>query len=282
MTDQHGKRIKQAGPSAPVEIIGLDDEPAAGDTFQAVADEAKARQIAGFRRQKEREAAMQRSARRSLLDLSREIAEGGIKELPLLLKTDVQGSIEALQKAISDLPSDKVRVNVLRTSTGAVTQADVLLAAASNAIIVGFNVRPDRSASDLAEKEEIEIRSYTVIYDVINDLKQAMLGLLEPTFREEVLGQAEVRELFKVPKVGIVCGCYVTDGRVLRNAEIRLLRDNVVVHTGKVGSLRRFKDDTAEVKQGYECGIGIENYNDCKLGDVIEFFRMQEVAAESL
>ena len=194
----------------------------------------------------------------------------------------MQGSLEALQKSISDLPQDKVRINVLRASTGAITQADVLLAAASEAIIVGFNVRPDRATADLASKEEVEVRLYTVIYDLINELRQAMVGMLEPTLKENVLGQAEVRQLFKVPKVGTIAGCYVTDGVVKRSAEVRLVRDNVVIYTGKVGSLRRFKDDASEVKQGFECGIGIANYNDLKEGDLIEFFVVEKIAAQTL
>ena len=282
MADDHGRRVDEVGPSVPVEVMGFSGEPAAGDQFQVVADEWKARQIASFRQEKARATALVTSSRRTLESLSREIAEGGIKELTILLKADVQGSLEALQQAVGDLPSDKIRVAVLRASTGAITQADVLLSSASNAVIVGFNVRPDRATSDLAKKEEVEIRLYTVIYDVINDIKQAMVGLLEPTFREVVLGQAEVRQLFRVPKVGTIAGCYVTEGKATRTAEVRLLRDNVVVYTGKVGSLRRFKDDAREVQQGYECGIGIADFNDLKEGDVIEFFAVEAVAAQSL
>jgi len=282
MTDDHGRRVDEVGPSVPVEVMGFSGEPAAGDRFQVVADEWKARQIASFRQEKARATALATSSRRTLESLSREIAEGGTKELTILLKADVQGSLEALQQAVGELPSDKIRVLVLRASTGAITQADVLLASASNAVIVGFNVRPDRATSDLAKKEEVEIRLYTVIYDVINDIKQAMVGMLEPTFKETVLGQAEVRQLFKVPKVGTIAGCYVTEGKATRTAEVRLLRDNVVVYTGRVGSLRRFKDDAKEVQQGYECGIGITDFNDLKEGDVIEFFAVEAVAAQSL
>ena len=206
-----------------------------------------------------------------------------VKELPIILKTDSQGSAEAIQKSLGELPSDKIRVRVLRSSIGAISQsADVLLASASNAIVVGFNVRPDRSTAELAKQEAVELRLYTVIYDLLDDVKQAMLGMLEPILKENVLGQAEVRELFKVPKIGNVAGCFVTDGKVARNAEVRLLRDNVVILTGKVGSLRRFKDDVAEVKDGTECGIGIANYNDVKVGDVIEFFVTERIAAQSL
>jgi len=282
MVDQNGDKITSAGPATPVEVMGLAGEPSAGDRFQAVKSESKARQIAGFRREKDRALALAKSSRRTLESLSMEIAQGHVKDLPVLLKADVHGSIEALQKVLSDLPSDKIRITVLRASTGAISQADVLLASASNALIVGFNVRPDRAATDLARQEKIEIRCYTVIYDMVNEMTQAMIGMLEPDEKETVLGQAQVRELFKVPTIGIIAGCYVNDGKVTRSAQVRLLRDNVVIHTGKVSSLRRFKDDASEVKQGYECGIGIENYNDIKTDDVIEFFVMETVAVESL
>jgi len=282
MVDEHGQRIDHAAPSTPVEVMGFAEEPAAGDLFQAVADEAKARQIASFRRDKLRAEKQRQSARRNLESLAREISEGGVKELPILLKGDAQGSVEALQKALSDLPTEKVRVRVLRASIGAISQADVLLAAASNSIVIGFNVRPDRTAANLAKEEKVELRMYTVIYDLLDDIKQAMVGLLEPTLKEVVLGQAEVRQLFKVPKIGVIAGCYVTDGKIARNGEVRLLRDNVVIHTGKIGSLRRFKDDASEVKQGFECGIGIARYNDLKDGDVIECFVVEKIAAASL
>jgi len=282
MVDQNGDKITSAGPATPVEVMGLAGEPSAGDRFQAVKTESKARQIAGFRRDKDRAVALAKSSRRTLESLSQEIAAGHVKDLPILLKADVHGSIEALHKVLGDLPSDKIKITVLRSSTGAISQADVLLASASNALIVGFNVRPDRAATDLARQEKIEIRCYTVIYDMVNEMTQAMIGMLEPDEKEIVLGQAQVRELFKVPKIGIIAGCYVNDGKVTRSAQVRLLRDNVVIHTGKVSSLRRFKDDAAEVKQGYECGIGIDSYNDLKADDVIEFFMMEKVAIKSL
>jgi translation initiation factor IF-2 len=282
MSDEHGRRIVEAGPSTPVEIMGFASEPIAGDLFQGVTDESKARQIAGFRREKQRVAALAKSSRRTLESLSREIAEGGVKELSVLIKADVQGSLEALQKAVTEIPSEKIRVSVLRASTGAITQADVLLALASEAIIVGFNVRPDRATAELARSEEVEIRLYNVIYDVVNDLRQAMIGLLEPTTKETILGQAEARQLFRVPKAGVIAGCMVTEGVVRRTADVRVVRDNVVIFTGKVGSLRRFKDDASEVKAGFECGIGIANFNDLKEGDVFEFFIVEKVAVESL
>jgi translation initiation factor IF-2 len=282
MIDEKGSRIQQAGPSVPVEVTGFSAEPTAGDAFQCVADEARARQIASFRLEKARAETQLRSARRTLESLSQAVAAGGVKELPVILKSDFQGSAEAVQKSLGDLPSDKIRVNVIRSSIGAISRADVLLASASDAIVVGFNVRPDRSTAELAKQEGVEIRLYTVIYDLLNDVKQAMLGMLEPILQENVLGQAEVRQLFKVPKVGTVAGCYVTEGKAVRGAEVRLLRDHVVVFTGKVGSLRRFKDDVAEVNHGTECGIGIANYNDVKVGDVIEFFVTERIAAQTL
>jgi translation initiation factor IF-2 len=282
MVDEHGQRVPEAGPSVPVEVIGFAAEPSPGDAFQSVTDEARARQIASFRLEKARSESQLRSARRTLESLSREVAEGQVKELPIILKADSQGSAEAIQKSVGDLPSDKIRVRVIRSSIGAITRADVLLASASDAIIVGFNVRPDRATAELAKHEAVELRLYTVIYDLLNDVKQAMLGMLEPIVKESVTGQAEVRQLFKVPKIGVVAGCYVTDGKVARDSEVRLIRNNVVIFTGKVGSLRRFKDDVAEVKQGFECGIGIANYNDVKLDDVIESFVTEHIAAQTL
>ncbi|MCP3978054.1 MAG: translation initiation factor IF-2 [bacterium] len=282
MTDEHGRRTTEAGPSTPVEVMGFATEAGSGDSFQIVSTESKARQIASFRQEKARAEKQRKSARRSLESLAADIAAGEVKELPVLLKADVHGSVEAIEKALADLPTDKVRVGILRSSIGAITQADVLLAAASNAIIVGFNVRPDKGAADLAKQEGVDIRPYTVIYSLLDEIKSAMVGLLEPTYKENILGQAEVRQLFKVPKIGFIAGCYVTGGKVTRKAEVRLLRENVVIYTGKVGSLRRFKDDVAEVKQGYECGIGIEGYNNLKESDVIEFFEMQRIEATSL
>ncbi len=282
MVDEHGERVAEAGPSVPVEVIGFAAEPLAGDAFQTVSDEARARQIASFRLERARAESQLGSARRTLESLSREVAEGQVKELPIILKADFQGSAEAIRKSLDELPSDKIRVRVLRHTIGAITRADVLLASASEAIVVGFNVRPDRATAELARQEGVELRLYTVIYDLLNDVKQAMLGMLEPIIQENVLGQAEVRQVFKVPKVGVVAGCYVSDGVVSRSCEVRLLRDNVVIFTGKVGSLRRFKDDVAEVKNGMECGIGLANYSDVKIADVIEFFVTERIAAQSL
>ena len=220
---------------------------------------------------------MAASSRIKLEDLSRAIAEGQLKELPLVVKADVQGSLEAVSDQLMKLPQDKIKLRIIRSGVGAISEGDVLLAAASNAVVIGFNVRPERKASEVGERDEVEIRLYTVIYDAMEDMKKAMEGLLEPTIREVRLGAAEVRDTFKISKLGTIAGCYVTDGRVNRNAMVRLLRDNVVIHTGKVASLKRFKDDASEVKTGLECGIGIAGYNDLKPGDVIEFFTTEKV-----
>jgi translation initiation factor IF-2 len=277
MYGENRSKLSEAGPSTPVEVMGFAAEPNVGDKFQTVSGEAKARQIAAFRRDKERAKRQKSSAVRL-----EEFSTTETKELRLLLKADVQGSIEALRKALGDLPSDKIKVKLLSTAIGAITQADVLLASASQAIVVGFNVRPNRAASDLAKVEGVELRMYTVIYDMVDDVTKAMVGLLEPIYKEVILGQAEVRQPFKIPKIGMIAGSYVTEGKVTRKAEVRLLRDNVVIFTGKVSSLRRFKDDVAEVKLSFECGIGIANYNDIKAGDFIEFFEMEKIAVQTL
>ncbi len=282
MFDDLGHRLREAGPSTPAEVLGLEGVPKAGDPFQVLEEEWKVRQIGAFRQQKLRQEAMAKSSRLTLDHLYQQIKEGMVKELPLVVKADVQGSVEALTKTLNDLPSDKVKIKVIHAGTGAVTESDVLLASASNAIIIGFNVRPERSGQELAEKEKVDIRLHSVIYDVANEIRNAMVGLLEPESKEVYLGRAEVRQVFKVPKVGSVAGCMVSDGRITRTAEVRLLRDNVVVHTGKVASLKRFKDDASEVKAGYECGIGIAGYNDVKVSDVIEAFKVEKVAVKSL
>jgi translation initiation factor IF-2 len=243
----------------------------------AVGDTVKAQQIVGFRQLKIRERAMAASSRIKLEDLGRAIAEGELQELPLVLKADVQGSIEALADQLKKLPQEKIKLRVIRSGVGAITESDVLLGAASNAIIVGFNVRPERGVADIAAREGVDLRLYTVIYQLIDEFKQAMLGRLEPEFRETALGQAEVRDTFRIPRVGAIAGCYVTDGKITRNAKVRLVRDSVIVFEGRVGSLRRFKEDVPEVQQGFECGIGIANFNDVKVGDVIEAFEMEEL-----
>src|SRR5882724_11314009 len=282
MFDDLGHRVREAGPSIPAEVLGLEGVPRAGDLFQVLEEEWKVRQIGAFRQQKLRQEAMAKSSRLTLDHLYLQIKEGMVKELPLVVKADVQGSIEALTKTLTDLPSDKVKIKVIHSGTGAVTESDVLLASASNAIIIGFNVRPERSAQDLADKEKVDVRLHSIIYDVANEIRNAMVGLLEPESKEVYLGRAEVRQVFKVPKIGAIAGCMVNDGRIARTAEARLLRDNVVVYTGKIASLRRFKDDASEVKAGYECGIGLANFNDVKNGDVIEAFKIEKVAVKSL
>ena len=282
MFDDLGRRTQEAGPSIPVEVLGLEGVPKAGDPFQVLEEEWRVRQIGAFRQQKLRAEAMAKSSRLTLDHLYQQITEGNVRELPLVVKADVQGSVEALSKTLQDLPSDKVKIRVIHAGSGAITETDVLLASASNAIIIGYNVRPERSAQELAEKEKVDIRLHSIIYDIANEIKSAMVGLLEPESKEVYLGRAEVRQTFKVPKVGVVAGCMVSDGRVTRSADVRLLRDNVVVFTGKILSLKRFKDDASEVKQGYECGIGLANFNDIKIGDVIEAFKVEKVAVKTL
>jgi translation initiation factor IF-2 len=277
LNDDQGARLKIAGPATPVELLGLQTLPEPGDQLLVVTDQLKAQSIVQFRQLKLREKAMAASSKIRLEDLGRAIAEGQLQELPLVIKADVQGSVEAVTDQILKLPQDKIRLRVIRSGAGAISEGDVLLAAASNAVVIGFNVRPERKAADAAERDKVEVRLYTVIYDAVQDMKKAMEGLLEPTIREVRLGAAEVRDTFKISKVGTIAGCYVTDGRVNRQAQVRLLRDNVVIHTGKVSSLKRFKDDASEVKAGVECGIGIAGYNDVKPGDVIEFFTTEKV-----
>jgi len=277
LVDDQGQRLKEAGPATPVEVLGLSAMPEPGDPLLVVTDTLKAQSIVAFRQLKLREKAMSASSKIKLEDLSRAIAEGQLKELPLVLKADVQGSVEALSDQLMKIPQEKIKLRIIRSGAGAVTEGDVLLAAASNAVVIGFNVRPERKAAEVAERDRVELRLYTVIYDAVEDMRKALEGLLEPTIREVRLGSAEVREAFKISKVGTIAGSYVLDGRVNRNAQVRLLRDNVVIHTGRVSSLRRFKDDATEVKAGVECGIGIANYNDIKPGDVIEFFVTEKV-----
>jgi translation initiation factor IF-2 len=281
LIDDRGRPVKSAGPATPVEVLGLTSLPQPGDSFQVVADAAKARQIAMFREGQAKERALSaKGGRLTLESLKDQIAEGGVKELPLIVKADVQGSAEVLADTLTKLSDERVKIRIIRSGVGAINESDVLLASASNAIIIGFNVRPDRNAHDMAEREQVDLRLHSVIYNVTEEIKKGMAGLLEPTFKEVRLGTAEVREVFRVPKVGSIAGCMVTEGRITRAGETqaRLLRDNVVVHEGKIGSLRRFKDDVSEVKSGFECGIGLANYNDIKVGDVIEIFTMERVA----
>ena len=281
LIDDRGRQQKHAGPATPVEVLGLGGLPQPGDAFQALADATKARQIALFRQTQAKEKALGgKGSRLTLESLQLQIAEGGMKELPVIVKADVQGSAEVLGDTLMKLTDEKVKVRIIHSGVGAINESDVLLASASNAIIIGFNVRPDRNAADVAEREKVDIRQHSVIYNVVDEMKKAMAGLLDPTFKEVRTGAAQVREVFKVPKFGTIAGCMVTEGRITRSgdAQARLLRDNVVVYEGKIGSLRRFKDDVSEVKAGFECGIGFEKFNDIKVGDVIEAFAVERVA----
>jgi translation initiation factor IF-2 len=280
MFGDRGNSIEQAPPSTPVEILGMEGLPQAGDQFLVVADRDKARGISDYREQKSREATLAKSSRVSLEGLAEQLKTAGTKELNIILKGDVQGSVEVLSDLLSKMSNDKVRLKVLRSGVGAITESDVLLASASNAIIIGFNVRPERKAQELAEQEEVDIRLHSIIYELQDEIKRAMSGLLEPTIKETYQGRAEVLDTFRIPKVGTVAGCRVSDGLIKRDSEVRLLRDNVVVFKGKVGSLRRFKDDASQVTNGMECGISISNYGDIKVGDVIEAFVTERVAAE--
>ncbi|MCS6896377.1 MAG: translation initiation factor IF-2, partial [Nitrospira sp.] len=281
LINDQGMKIQQAGPSIPVEVIGLPGVPSAGDVFQVVSDERIARQIAEERAQKRKASELAGPARVSLDDLFAKIQEGAVKELALVIKADVQGSSEALAGAVEKLSTDAVKLRVIHNGVGGIMESDVLLAAASRAVIIGFNVRPDPKAAALAEQQGVDIRLYTVIYDAIADVKAAMEGLLEPTLKERTLGRAEVRQVFTIQKVGAVAGCYVLEGTISRaSAGVRVLRDNVVVYQGKLASLRRFKDDVREVQQGYECGLSIENFNDVKVGDIIEAYAVDKIAAK--
>ena len=279
MFDDRGHQLEAAPPSTPVEILGMEGLPQAGDQFLVVADRDKARGISDYREQKAREATLAKSSRVSLEGLAEQM-KSGTKELNIILKGDVQGSIEVLSDLLSKMSNDQVRLKVLRSGVGAITESDVLLASASNAIIIGFNVRPERKAQELAEQEKVDIRLHSIIYELQDEIKRAMTGLLEPTIKETYQGRAQVLETFRIPKVGMVAGCRVADGLIKRDSEVRLLRDNVVVFTGKIASLRRFKDDASEVRNGMECGIAIANYGDVKVGDVIEAFVTERVAAE--
>lgn len=276
LVNDKGKNVAKAGPSAPVEVVGFDDLPEAGDVFY-VTDEKTARQLAEKRQQFRREKELKKDQRFKLEDLFTRIKEGEMKELNIVLKADVQGSVEAIQNSLERLSNEEVRVQVIHGGVGAISESDVMLASASGAVIVGFNVRPDAIAKRLAEREDVDLRLYRIIYNIIEDVKKAMEGMLEPEFKEVVLGRAEVRATFKVPKVGTVAGSYVTEGKITRNGEARLLRDNVVIFEGKIESLKRFKDDVREVVSGFECGIGLERFNDIKEGDIIECFTVEEI-----
>lgn len=282
MFDDKGKKIKSAGPSIPIEILGLSEVPAAGDRFNVIKDEKTARIMAESRKSKEKDTYLQSSHRVSLEDLYSQIQEGKVKELDLIVKADVQGSIEALRQSLEKLSTDDVKVRVLHGAVGAITETDISLAAASNAIVIGFNVRPDSNATMLAEKENVYMKTYRVIYDAIEDVKSAMIGMLEPDYKEVVLGKVEIRQVYKISNIGTIAGCYVLEGKITRNGDIRVIRDGIVIFESKLASLKRFKDDVKEVNFGYECGLSIEKFNDIKEGDIIESYTMQEIKRNQL
>jgi len=280
MYDHTGQQVREAGPSTPVEVLGLDALPDVGDAFQVVSDTAKAKQIVMYREAKSRDAQMAKGSRVTLERFHEQAREGDIKDLNIIIKTDVGGTAEVLSEMLQKLSTEKVRVRVISKNVGAITESDVLLATASNAIVIGFNVRPERTAAALAEKEKIDIRLHTIIYELQDEIKLAMAGMLDPVFKEVFRGRADVREVFTISRVGTVAGCYVTEGVFNRDSQVRLLRDNIVVHTGRIESLRRFKNDVSEVKAGFECGIVITGYRDIRQGDIFEAFAMERVAAE--
>jgi len=280
MVDDRGKQLKEAPPSTAIEVLGLSGVPEAGDNFQVVEATALARKVSDIRQDRQRRESLAAGSRLTLDDLHAQLRAGERVEMPVLIKADAQGSVEVLRDSLSKLSGDKVEVKIIHAAPGGITESDVLLASASNAIIVGFNVRPERGVADIASREGVDLRLYTIIYQLLDEFKQAMIGKLQPEFKENALGSAEVRETFRVPRAGTIAGCYITDGKITRNSRVRLVRDSVIVFEGKVGSLRRFKDDVAEVQQGFECGIGIANFNDVKIGDVIEAFEMEQLKAE--
>jgi translation initiation factor IF-2 len=276
MVDDKGKIIKTAGPSIPVEIVGLDDVPQAGDELNAVEDERMARSLAEQRREKQRQEILAANSRVNLDDLFNQIADG-VKTLNIIVKADVAGSAEAVKASLVKLSNEEVKVTVIHSAVGGITESDVMLAAASNAIITGFNVRPDKNAIDSAERNGVDIRTHRIIYEIIDEVEAAMKGLLAPVYKENLLGHAEVRQTIRVPNVGTIAGSYILDGKITRAAQIRVVRDGIVIFEDKISSLRRFKDDVKEVNEGYECGVGLEKFNDIKEGDVLEAFIMEEV-----
>jgi translation initiation factor IF-2 len=279
--DDRGRRVKKVGPSTPAEVLGLSAPPQPGDTFQVIDDPIKARQVVTYRQAQAKDKSLgAKGGRLTLESLQQQMAEGGMKELPLIIKADVQGSAEVLSDTLTKLSDERVKIRIIHTGVGAINESDVLLATASNAIVIGFNVRPDRNAAEVADREKVDIRQHSIIYNVTDEMKKAMAGLLEPTIKETRMGSAEVRQVFKTPKAGTVAGCMVTDGRIARggDAQARLLRDNVVVWTGKIAGLRRFKDDVSEVKNGFECGVSLDRFNDIKVGDVIEVITVEKIA----
>ncbi len=280
MTNEHGINVKEAGPSMPVQLLGLNGAPTAGDKFNVMSDEREARELANKRLQLQREQGIRTQKHITLDEIGRRLAIGDFKELNLIVKGDVDGSIEALSDSLLKLSTEKIQVNIIHKSVGAISETDVMLASASNAIIVGFQVRPSVPARKLAEVEEIDIRLYSIIYDAINEIKAAMEGMLAPEFEEKIVCNIVIREVFNITKVGTIAGCYVLDGKVMRNTKIRIIRDGIVVHTGGLGSLKRFKDDVKEVTTGYECGLNIDNFNDIKVDDIIEGYDMVEIKAK--
>jgi translation initiation factor IF-2 len=284
LLDDMGRRTDKAGPSTPVELIGLEGMPVAGDLFQVVKDDRTAKDIVDTRREKARasgQVGLAAPKKMTLEDLYGKTGQSGAKDLLIVLKADVQGSMEALRHSLEKLSTDQVRLRVLHDGIGGITESDVLLAAASNAVVIGFNVRPESKAQAVAEREQVDIRTYRIIYEAIDDVRAAMEGLLAPTLKEQSLGRAEVRQVFMIPRAGAVAGSYVSQGVITRaSSGIRVVRDGVVVYQGKLGSLRRFKDDVREVQSGYECGIGVENFNDIKVGDILEAFSIEKVAAK--
>jgi translation initiation factor IF-2 len=278
MTNDQGREIQKASLSTPVEVIGLPEVPTPGDTFLVVKDEKRARQLSDLKIQRKRESILSQKPRITMEDLHQQIVEGKIHELNLIIKADVQGSIQAVQEAFNKLETDRVRVKIIHDAVGGITESDILLASASNAIIIGFNVRPTFKAETMAAKEKVDVRLYSIIYEAIEDVQKALEGLLEPTFREKIMGRAEVRKVFSMPKIGVIAGCQVISGTLERNSQARLVRDNVVVYEGKIQSLRRFKDDVKEVASGYECGLALDKYQDLKQGDIVEPFVLEEVA----
>ena len=279
LLDDKGKKIKKAIPATPVEVVGLPDVPQPGDHFMVVQDEKKARQLSSLRLQQQREIQLAKSTRITMDDLHQQILEGQIKELNLIIKADVQGSIHAVQEAFRNLENKEVRIKCIHDAVGGITESDVILASASNAIIIGFNVRPTDQATKLATRDQVDVRLYSIIYDAINDMKQAMEGMLAPKYKERIVGRAEIREVFTIPKVGTIAGCHVLSGKMERNLEARLIRDSVVVYQGKIASIRRFKDDVKEVAAGYDCGLSIEKFQDLKQGDVVEPFVLEEITS---
>jgi len=284
MTDHRGKRMKKAGPATPVQILGFNGAPQAGDKLNVLDTEREAREIATKREQIIREQSIRATKRTTLSDLTKRLAVGNFQQLNIIVKGDVDGSVEALSDSLLKLSTDEVEVNIIHKAVGAISEGDILLASTSEGIVIGFQVRPTPSARKIAERENVEIRLYSVIYDAINDVKDAMEGLLAPDIEEEIVGNVEIREVFKISKVGTVAGCYVTEGYIKRNSKIRLIRDGIVIYGGESGgelqALKRFKDDVNEVRQGFECGVSMRNYNDIKVGDVLEVYEEKEVKRE--